>query len=151
MQAYIEILSEHVIWPRLELSSSHLNEIGEFTRENVARWLNTPMRTGQFCHIGIYGWKDFHAVCGDIDIPWATDEVKKYVLPKPDSTPVDRGVSESADWTKSKGWYDWEKTLGYEICGARQPLDFRAELEAFCVLPAYHKGEHDYRADTGPW
>lgn len=27
--------------------------------------------------IGVYGCQDFHAVCGDIDIPWATEEARE--------------------------------------------------------------------------
>ena len=63
---YIEIVSEHVLY-RVELWGPP--NLGKFTRENVARWLD---KTGDYA-VGIYGWEDFHAVCGDIDIPWATE------------------------------------------------------------------------------
>ena len=46
--------------------------IGEFTRENVAKYL-------EICS-GPEGLpiEDFHAVCGDIDIPWATEEARRF-------------------------------------------------------------------------
>ena len=87
MSAYIEIASEHTMM-RFDLDDFDLWAIGgsyvsvqaefarekmarrEFTRENIAAWLD---RGGRF-EIGVYGWEDFHAVCGDIDIPWATKE-----------------------------------------------------------------------------
>jgi hypothetical protein len=71
MQAYIEILSEHTLDKR-ELRKHNLWAIGEFTRENIASWLNR----GPWFELDIYGWVDFHAVCGDIDIPWATEKAK---------------------------------------------------------------------------
>jgi len=71
MRAYIEILSEHTA-ARHELHPFHLCFIGEFTRENISSFLNR----GNFFETGIYGWVDFHAVCGDIDIPWATEDGK---------------------------------------------------------------------------
>jgi hypothetical protein len=78
MNAYIEIVSEHTTM-RFDLDEFDLWAIGgsygserrEFTRENIARWLD---RGNCRFEIGLYGWKDFHAVCGDIDIPWATEE-----------------------------------------------------------------------------
>ena len=45
--------------------------IGDFTRENIAKWLSRGNGG-----TGIYGWEDFHAVCGGIDIPWATEDGK---------------------------------------------------------------------------
>jgi hypothetical protein len=84
MNAYIEIVSEHTMM-RFDLDEFDLWAIGgsyvsarsefarknlsrrEFTRENIAAWLD---RGNCRFEIGIYGWKDFHAVCGDIDIPW---------------------------------------------------------------------------------
>jgi len=50
-------------------------QIGEFTRENVARFSNSRNRP--------YGWAeylpslDFHAVCGDIDIQWAEEKYRQ--------------------------------------------------------------------------
>jgi hypothetical protein len=64
---YIEIVAEFVTW-RQELADWQLCSIGEFTREHVARCLESQFE------VGVYGWKDFHAVCDDIDIPWATKE-----------------------------------------------------------------------------
>lgn len=72
MDAYIEILGAMTKW-QCELTDSDLREIGEFTRENVLRWMES--------HNGADWWTtlplvDFHAVCGDIDIPWATEEAR---------------------------------------------------------------------------
>jgi hypothetical protein len=52
--------------------------IGKFTRENVELWLFklTSPDAGS-CPV------DFHAVWGDIDIPWATKEGPSVVTPKP--------------------------------------------------------------------
>jgi len=72
MHAYIEIVSENVIWGRQELQPFHSRPIGEFTRENISSFLEG----GNSFETGIYGWVDFHAVCGDIDIPWATEEAR---------------------------------------------------------------------------
>ena len=41
MQAYIEIISEHIIPGRFELQRFELWLIGEFTRENISRWLDS--------------------------------------------------------------------------------------------------------------
>ncbi len=64
---YIEVVSgTGVCRYDFELTDEELHRIGKFTRENVAKWLenggpeNFPV--------------DFHAVCGDIEIPWATKE-----------------------------------------------------------------------------
>ena len=77
MQPYIDVLSTHVNFGRHELSSFDLWAIGEFTRENIASWLD---RGHGLSWVGIYGWEDFHAVCGDIDIPWATGD-RENVFP----------------------------------------------------------------------
>jgi hypothetical protein len=65
--AYIEIVGAFVNY-RHALSKADLSSIGEFTRENISRWLDG----GGFFEAGVYGHEDFHAVCGDKDIPWAT-------------------------------------------------------------------------------
>jgi hypothetical protein len=52
---------------RYELSRYDLDNIGEFTRENVERWLST--HSGDFQHV-----QDFYATAGDVEIPWATEE-----------------------------------------------------------------------------
>jgi hypothetical protein len=44
-----------------------------------------------------------------------------------------------------KEYYD------YEICGHGRVWDPMTGLEEFCILPVGHSGDHDYRADTGPW
>jgi hypothetical protein len=51
-----------------ELTDEELHRIGEFTTENVAKWLDICGGPGDF------PIKDFHAVCDNIDIPWATKE-----------------------------------------------------------------------------
>jgi hypothetical protein len=72
--AYIDIMSD-ITSTRHYLAVDELREIGEFTRENVLRWLEShkgPDWVGS--HTG------FHAVCGRIDIPglhpWATEKAK---------------------------------------------------------------------------
>jgi len=52
---------------RYELRDYDLENIGEFTRENVDSWLST--HAGDFSSI-----KDFHAVAGDSEIPWKSEE-----------------------------------------------------------------------------
>lgn len=92
MSAYIEIVSA-ITNMRFDLDEFDLWAIGgsyvsgrsataredmarrEFTRENIAAWLD---RGNCRFDIGVYGWEDFHAVCGDIDIPWATKEGRLY-------------------------------------------------------------------------
>lgn len=74
--AYIDILAE-VCWWRINLTKHDLRKIGEFTRENVSRWLHSPLDGAEDAskfEVGIYGCKDFHAVRGDIDIPWLTKQ-----------------------------------------------------------------------------
>jgi hypothetical protein len=68
---YVEIVGKQHVLYRVELWGPP--NVGKFTRENVARWLD---KTGDYA-VGIYGWVDFHAVCGSLDIPWATEESKK--------------------------------------------------------------------------
>ena len=41
--------------------------------------------------------------------------------------------------------------FAYEICGDGRVWDPMSGLEEFCILPAGHSGDHDYRVDTGPW
>jgi hypothetical protein len=72
MAAYIEI-EAHVTWLTYDLSPSDLQAIGEFTRENIVKWLNEHnWDKKKFFDLGVYGWVNFHAVCDDIDIPRAT-------------------------------------------------------------------------------
>ncbi len=71
--AYVEILGE--IWMpygaratlEKQLRDYDLENIGEFTRENVARWLD--VNAGDFSRV-----IDFSAACGDVEIPWAEEE-----------------------------------------------------------------------------
>jgi hypothetical protein len=78
MAAYIEIVSEHV-QGRFKLTAFELTFIGEFTRKNIAAWLDRGNCLGGYG--GMYGWEDFHAVCGDVDIPWAKEE-NRFTFPK---------------------------------------------------------------------
>jgi hypothetical protein len=79
MYAYIDI--KGVAVDRHELTDSELQEIGEFTRENVSRWLKAWLKRD--CNRVFWGAlnyfddDDFHAVCGDIDIPWADEDTKR--------------------------------------------------------------------------
>ena len=78
---YIEIVGDVAVL-RCELADSDLHNIGlygngEFTRENVAQWASGGYAPFAF-DVGVYGLKDFHAVCDDIDIPWATQEGRDY-------------------------------------------------------------------------
>jgi hypothetical protein len=52
---------------RQELSAYDLENIGEFTRENVEDWLGT--HAGDFQSV-----RDFHAVCGDAEVAWENEE-----------------------------------------------------------------------------
>ena len=52
---------------RRDLSDYDLENIGEFTRENVERWVDTNM--GGFSTI-----IDLHATAGHEEIPWATED-----------------------------------------------------------------------------
>jgi hypothetical protein len=70
MGAYIEAVTEIGVW-RLELTDADLQAIGKFTRANISMWFTTLTDCGWW---GVLPEKDFHAVCGDIDIPWATEE-----------------------------------------------------------------------------
>ena len=52
---------------RYPLSGYDLENIGEFTRENVAQWVGT--HAGDFQSV-----QDFYATAGDQEIPWASEE-----------------------------------------------------------------------------
>jgi hypothetical protein len=64
--AYIEIVGGIAVY-RWNLNQADLRHIGDFTRWRVAQWLHNR---------GVVGLDDFHAVCGDIDIPWDTEEAR---------------------------------------------------------------------------
>ncbi len=70
---YIEIVGDFTTW-RIDLTLWNVFCIGEFTRENVEDWLVANYtRRIRFKE----DWfVDFHAVCGDIDIPWATEAAR---------------------------------------------------------------------------
>ena len=65
-KSYIEV-SGMCCYAR-ELHPVDLWAIGDFTRENIAKWVDDS---------GPYGFDDFHAVSGDIDIPWETESGKQ--------------------------------------------------------------------------
>jgi hypothetical protein len=69
---WIDILG--VIWlppitaaMRKDLRQYDIDNIGEPTRENVEQWLAS--NAGDFQAV-----KDFHAVIGETEIPWASEE-----------------------------------------------------------------------------
>jgi hypothetical protein len=71
-RAYVDVVGP--IWmPPIKAASTYqlsdydLDNIGEFTRENIERWLCT--HAGDFQYV-----TDFHAVCGTTEIPWATED-----------------------------------------------------------------------------
>jgi hypothetical protein len=77
---YIEVMGERVIWS-VKLTRWDRWRIGEFTRGNVADWLANYF----FKHhpLDPIRWPvDFHAVCGDIDIPWTTKEAAECYAAK---------------------------------------------------------------------
>jgi hypothetical protein len=76
MSAYLKILGPEVIYGRV-LDKADLCFIGEFTRENISAWLDR----GPFLEASLYGHEDFHAVCGDIDIPWAKEDSENAANP----------------------------------------------------------------------
>ena len=90
MDAYIEMVGQAV--RLVPLNSDDLHRIGEFTRENVAAQIAAWIERGPI-EFGLYGCDDFHAVCGDVEIPWATEEAKEIWMrvgtpksPLPEST-----------------------------------------------------------------
>ena len=50
------------------------SHIAEFTRENVARWLEKA--DGAPDPYPISPVQDFYAVCGNVEIPWATEKAR---------------------------------------------------------------------------
>lgn len=63
---------------RVKISDDALRLIGDFTRENVLKWYTNLLETKTygFDGLGMLPIEDFHAVCGNIDIPWAKEEYK---------------------------------------------------------------------------
>lgn len=70
--AWIEFMSEGRCG-RHELQAHELPQIGAFTRENVVTWMDSHTEA---TWVGITPVMDIHAVCGEIDIPWATEEAR---------------------------------------------------------------------------
>lgn len=52
---------------RIDLRDHDLENIGDFTRENVEQWLTAY--SGDFSNV-----IDFTAVCGDTETPWSSEE-----------------------------------------------------------------------------
>ena len=77
MKTYIDFVSENngVGIFHYVPDDNELREIGQFTRENILRWMNNRTDAPR-ADLGVI--QDFHAVCGDIDIPWATEEAKQF-------------------------------------------------------------------------
>ena len=78
MRAYIDIGNSWCSW-RHDLNDSDLRNIGEFTTENILRWLKTSKQPFDRC--GFDPLKDssltlveFHAVWSDKDLRWETTE-----------------------------------------------------------------------------
>jgi CheY-like chemotaxis protein len=69
---YVELVGG-IALSRHEMNNDDLCFIGEFTRENVLRWMNSHRGPDW---VGILPVDDFHAVCGDIDIPWAKEAAR---------------------------------------------------------------------------
>jgi hypothetical protein len=69
MKAYIEIVDSLAAY-RKDLTEADLRHIGDFTIWGVAQWMYNKG------YYGVYGCEGFHAVCGDIDIPWTTEKAR---------------------------------------------------------------------------
>jgi hypothetical protein len=77
MDAYIELITvipNDVVLFQHELTSDEIREIGKFTRSNVLKWMQSQRGIEWVDKLPI---QDFHAVCGDIDIPWATEKARR--------------------------------------------------------------------------
>jgi hypothetical protein len=142
MRAYIEIAGAGV-WDCRELQESDLQEIGEFRRANIAKWLE---------NFGGLGWellypiRDFHAVCDDIDIPWATEEARQgwaEVYPNgPPEPHLPWNVWKSAESSFLQAALDAGLTRMSPSCGnenydkqvERKKQKLQSELEAYEAL-----------------
>jgi hypothetical protein len=67
-RSYIEVVGGIGVY-RWNLSQADLRLIGEFTRWRVAGWLYDRLGPED-------SMEDFHAVCGNIDIPWDTEAAR---------------------------------------------------------------------------
>ena len=71
---WIEVVG--VLWEgtraslRIDLKPKDIAEIGKPTRENVAMKMLGPLKYGGDFQVII----DFHAIVGETEIPWATEE-----------------------------------------------------------------------------
>jgi hypothetical protein len=72
-RGYIEVATDYYEMQKIELTRGDLRRIGEFTRENIFYWLYI------YTTECLVEWTavDFHAVCGDKEIPWATKESRR--------------------------------------------------------------------------
>ena len=84
-KAYIEIVDSLAAY-RQDLTQLDLRHIGDFTVWRVAQWLYNRGYTG------VYGCVGFHAVCGDIDIPWTTEEARSIWEQQASRQPVSPAV-----------------------------------------------------------
>jgi len=78
MNAYIEIQGSfrtQRLW-EWELRPQDLRAIGEFTRENIQKWVEWRFVDPPNRHYADL-LVDFHAVCGEIDIPWRSEQSKR--------------------------------------------------------------------------
>jgi len=64
----------YIGYGRHHLTQTELNEIGDFTRINVHNWMHSHQGVDW---VDILPVKDFRAVCGDTEIPWATEREKE--------------------------------------------------------------------------
>ena len=76
LRPYIHIGNSWCSWGH-DLSDSDLRNIGEFTTENILRWLKSPRQP--FDHLdplrdSSLTLVEFRAVCGDKDLRWETTE-----------------------------------------------------------------------------
>jgi hypothetical protein len=70
---YVDVVDQHSLF-RHYLTDVELQEIGEFTRGNVAMFLNS--RNRPYCWNEHQPVRDFRAVCDNIDIPWAEEKYR---------------------------------------------------------------------------
>ena len=111
--AYIDVMG--VAIDRHELTNRELQEIGEFTRENVLRWLKGWLRENFSRETYYFMDDDFHAVCGDIDIPWAKEE-NRQAWDKAVQGWINGGVTKQARTPSSARQDRWKKlVVGQEV------------------------------------
>lgn len=97
VQPYIEVVG--TAWAgsngfaTLTPQPEDLAYMGKFTRQNIARWMNSAgFHSPEW--FSILPIEDFHAVYGDIEIPWATEAAKAlWEKEYPESTWISRAPS----------------------------------------------------------